>query len=866
MHQPHQQRRDYMKLKPIVSAVAFAVLSLSAQAQAQAQTQEPDKTKGTTATQNQLPTKAKAQTQEPQEQTGQLETVVVTANKRIEKLESVPMAISVLSEAEIQRANIREIEDVIALTPSLTLNSGTTAANNSIFMRGIGTNSIGIGVESDVSVIIDDIPIAVQFQAFKDLADVARIEVLKGPQSTLFGKSAVAGAINIVTKPISGPMVYRGSVYATKDGERRYSVSAGGQINDQFGLRIALSDNSMPGVLHNLTTGQDVGGSSGKTFMGKLSWHATPNLDVDFLPHYNEQKNTRGATAINGFVVRTGSAAAGNLVSTPVTAAGTYLNGNALLPGSTLLAGIDVNDPNNRNIRRDFPTGIDSTDKGAGLKVSYTLPNEAVLMSITSIDRYHANDYRDQDFVDVPTIALPGSTALVAGNNQFGVYDIRSKSQEIRLVSPDNGGVRYVAGLWWARNEIDRHFIRGVCVAPAVCTATSASSPTNYYADTYNENKAIFGQLSWDFMKDFTLVAGLRANEEKSGFNYIRNFYTNQLTRATFVPGPVGVDQFTGDNKDRAYTGKLSVQYQVNKDLMVYAMGATGYKGVAFDLTSGLKAAAAFPVAPEVSQTLEIGTKANLFNNRMSLAATAFNTDFFGYQQNTSFVLPDDPTVYTQLNSIPHLRTHGAELDMHLLVTDTFTLNFSGAYTLPTIATWKNGVCYNDTTNVAVGTTKLAANGSLAGFNSACFPIIKGSTTGVQDLSGGKFPGTPRIKLNLGGNYDLKLPSMPFNMFINGNVRYQSEYSTSLANDPRAVNRPYSITDLGFGARSKDNRYKLSFRVNNLFNRFYIPNANLSGPTFRTGPTSASPAVTVNSWVPARDVFRYFSIKLDVMY
>ena len=116
-----------------------------------------------------------------------LQSVVVTANKRVEKLESVPMAISVISEAELQRNNVREIEDIVALTPSLTQASGTTAANNALFMRGIGTVSVGIGVESDVSVIIDDIPIAVQFQAFRDLADVARVEVLKGPQSTLFG-------------------------------------------------------------------------------------------------------------------------------------------------------------------------------------------------------------------------------------------------------------------------------------------------------------------------------------------------------------------------------------------------------------------------------------------------------------------------------------------------------------------------------------------------------------------------------------------------------------------------------------------------------------------------------------------------------
>lgn len=787
---------------------------------------------------------------------GQLETVLVTANKRVEKLESVPMAISVLSDAELQRANVREVEDVVALTPSLQLVSGTTAANNAIFMRGIGTVSVGIGVESDVAVIVDDIPIATQFQSFRDLADVARVEVLKGPQSTLFGKSAVAGAINVVTRPISGPIIYRASTYYTNDKETRYAASVGGRVSDGFAFRIAANRSDLPGTFHNLTTGEDVNGSAGKTFVGKFSWHLTPNFDVDFMPSYNEQTNTRGVTAINGFFLN----------GQPVSANGSYLNGNANLPGSVNLAGIDVNDPNNRNVRRDFPTGLNSINRVAGLKLTWTLPDEAQLMSISSLTRYNANDWRDQDFVDVPTLTRPGQTVPSVGNNQFGTYEIRSKTEELRLVSPDSSALRYVAGLWWARNEIDRHFIRGFCVAPATCTASSPSSPTNYYTDIYNVNKSVFGQLTWDFLPTYTLLAGARYNIEESGYNYERNFYTDQLDRATFKPGPVGVDVFSSSgNRDNAVTGKLSLQKQFNQDWMGYVMAATGYKGKAYDVTSGLKASAAFPVAPERSQTAEIGVKANLFDHRMSVAAVAYNSEFFGYQQNVSFVLPNDPTIYTQLNSIPRIRTHGFELDTHLLVTPRFSLNGSLALTLPTIESWKNGPCYGDSTNVAVGNTKLAANGSIAGQNTACFPITPGSTTGVQDLTGKVFTGTPKWKANVGGNYDFNLFT-GWSGFINGNLRYQGDYLTNINNDPRNVNKAYKLADLGWGVRSANDRIRLSFRINNLFNTFYINNANASGPGYRSGPTSTSPAITVNSWVPPRDVFRYASVKLDLKF
>src|SRR5258706_13473741 len=123
-----------------------------------------------------------------------LESITVTGNKRVEKLEHVPLAISVLTEEMIERNNVRDIQDVINLSPALSITYGTTPANNGINMRGIGTTSIGIGVEADVAVIFDDIPIGMQVKAFSDLMDVQRISILKRPPSTLFGKCAIAVA------------------------------------------------------------------------------------------------------------------------------------------------------------------------------------------------------------------------------------------------------------------------------------------------------------------------------------------------------------------------------------------------------------------------------------------------------------------------------------------------------------------------------------------------------------------------------------------------------------------------------------------------------------------------------------------------
>jgi iron complex outermembrane receptor protein len=838
-------------LKPLASAVALAILAM---AQAAAQT-------------------APAPVTPP----GQLETVVVTANKRVEKLENVPSAISVINEATINRTNLREIEDLVAITPSLTITAGSTSANNTISMRGIGTATVTIGIEADVAIIIDDIPIAQQFQAFKDLSDISRVEVLKGPQSTLFGKSAVAGAVNIVTKPISGPMAGRATLLATSDAEWRYGVSYGGEVNEHLGVRIAASDTRFPGNLHNLTTDNQVNGSGGKTFAAKFAWHPTDELDVVFSPNYNYQSNSKGANAINSLNVKSPAgvtAAAGLAGSNPIAplyliaaGAATPVNAGSVnaIPASQSLAGITPG-PANTDLRRDFPTGMNSSDRSAGLKLSYSLPSGAQLMSITSVDHYLSNDFRDQDLGDVNTIAVPGQTLYSVGNSQGGTYDIKSRTQEFRLVSPDSGPLRYVAGLWYAKNETARFFTRGDCRAPSACSGTSVSSPVVYNTDVYNINKAAFGQANWEFLPTWSLLAGMRYNQETSGYHFGRNYFTT-MTPSTFVAGAKGVDYFESiDNKENKVTGKLSLSKQINPDWMVYGTVATGYKGLAYGLLSTLTPVSAQPVQSETSRTKEIGVKANLFNNRMTLNVTAYDTNFYNYQSSSTYTNPGDTTIYSQISSVPRVGTRGLEIDSSALVTRDLTVNASLAYTDATVRDWKGGSCYNDSANVALAPSKtLAANGSLAGKNSACFPISVGSTTGVQDLAGAPMQSAPKKRIVIGGQYDWRLLSQSYDLFFTGNAKYQSDMMTVITQDPSFYVPSFSIFDLGMGVRDKKDRYKFSVLVNNVFDKQYATTGFSGAPSYR-GATSAAASTTVTTWVPARDAFRYVSFRLDVRF
>jgi iron complex outermembrane recepter protein len=175
--------------------------------------------------------------------------------------------------------------------------------------------------------------------------------------------------------------------------------------------------------------------------------------------------------------------------------------------------------PNNNTVRNDVETGIDSQTRGGGVRVNWVLPNDAQITSITSKEHYTAEDIRDQDFVDAPTLLYfrlgNATTGQPAGINQgyiqFGDYDIKSKTQELRLTSPEQGDFKYVLGLWYGRNDIERNFTRGYNNIPQ-------TSPVRYFGTTYNVNTALFGQMSWEFLPSYLLTVGARANRQESGY------------------------------------------------------------------------------------------------------------------------------------------------------------------------------------------------------------------------------------------------------------------------------------------------------------------------------------------------------------
>src|SRR5437899_3216915 len=278
-----------------------------------------------------------------------LEEVIVTGSKRPENVQDVPASVLVATAAAMERQNIRDFDDLVHIAPSLTITKTSQPANNSINIRGIGTYAYSIATEPSVAVVIDDIPQSFQAAAFAALVDVQQIEILRGPQNTLFGKSASAGLVNITTQAATRTFTAKADIMATNDDEQRYQATVSGPITDNLLFRLAGNYSRYRGNVFNLTTGNWLNGQSDATVRGKLVWTPADTWEITLSPYYT---HTIASCCVG----------AEFFVSPGVTA------GKNNIPQSAILQGISPG-PDNTLIQMDVDAKGDAVDYGAGLRV-----------------------------------------------------------------------------------------------------------------------------------------------------------------------------------------------------------------------------------------------------------------------------------------------------------------------------------------------------------------------------------------------------------------------------------------------------------------------------------------------------------------
>ena len=587
--------------------------------------------------------------------------VIVTAQKRAENVQRVPLAVSVVTPAQLAVSGVTQFQDLGKIAPSLVVRPADQPGSANVSLRGVGTFAFGIGVESSVAVLVDEVPLAFQARAFTDLPDVERIEVLRGPQSSLYGKSASAGLINIITRNPTSTMRVHANVLATTDDEYGANASVSGPLSSTLGYVVSGSYSDWKGNVRNRFNGDAANGRENGNARAKLRWTPSSEASITLAANYAE-----GRTKVGIPYIRFG---AGALLR----------NVPGLTPG-IVLPGVSVGAAN-QEISNNYPSRTRYRAYGGHLRSEIGLGRHT-LVAISSYDHYNLVDKIDND--------TTASSASVGNNVSLGQFTSRLATHEVRLLSPGDQPFRYTLGAYYANVHFRRPLDRGPAFSLANWRATSRSTQI-----------AGFAQLDWEIVPKLTLTAGGRVQNEKIGYTYRDILNGNAF--------------FRGADNDTAGTYRFSGRYQFTPDLMAFATYATGYKGQTYDLTTGFNTnrALAGPIKPERARDKEMGLRAQLFDRRVTANLTLFNTTYKNLQAQSIETLADGSTNF-RLTNVGRLRSRGVEFEGSARLGSDLSLTGSATYLGATYTSFPVAQCYPLQT-AAQGCTGTPARQNLTG-------------------------------------------------------------------------------------------------------------------------------------------------------
>ena len=706
------------------------------------------------------------------QQSLQLEEVVVTARKREQSLQDVSVAVTALPSAVLDAAQIFTAEDLAQMVPSLNLQKGTNPRQSSFNIRGIGTESFSIAAEPSVSTMLDGVVLGRSGAAFMQLLDIKRIEVLRGPQGTLFGKNASAGVVHIITRDPSEEFEGETMFNIAEGDEYRGGLTFSGPITDNFGYRFSANGTTMDGWIENHYDGDDLNSRDEWNVRGKLRWTPTDSLDLKWSSDYGDMDCDCTANTIRSL---------------------DPFGGNEDYVAEILddLSPVTPGDENDEtNVNTDVSNEWDSW--GHSLEVNWDI-GEFTLTSITAYREYSVDAGTDDDYR--PTTEL--------GFDQSGETDQDQTTQEFRLASPAGDRLNYVLGLYYFDQTVDRRFIRSF----EFSEGAPGSGVSTFSVDT--ENWAAFGEANYSFAEDWRVIAGIRYTDDQLDFEFKREV---DGTR-TGLPSPV--ENTPGGTSEDDTSGKLALEWDYNEDGMAYLSFSQGYKGPAYDVTFGTDPTTLEAVDPETADAWELGLKSNWFDNRLRLNVALFYTEYDDFQ-GQAYIDPDgpsgcppddrgcnpddDPGGFALINA-GKVETKGLEVDFSALVTPSFLIYGGLALVDATIEEYPEGQC---------------SFGQVFRRESTCI-----DSNSVQDLSGGDMPYSPDWKISLTGQYTWELDT-EFDLQFMASVRAQDDVLFSISQDEYTEYSDYEIVDLSTRALAKDNRWEATLYVKNVFDEFYI--------------------------------------------
>ncbi len=735
---------------------------------------------------------------------GGVEEIVVTARNRTERAQSVPVPISVIGGAQIDRERAFTIADLTQRAPALTATT-PNARRTGVSIRGIGKASGNDNMEAAVGLIVDDVFLGHVGMSYQDFTDLERVEVLRGPQGTLLGKNTTLGVIKYSSRAPS--FTPEGSFDVELGLDPSASKTRGSYSNalvdDVLAYRVSFFSDEQEGDLLNINTGEDWHERDRYGGRAQLLYTPTDNVSVRFnldRAASNERSNTKPFMA-DPLTLDDGSPR-GTTYSTRLARG--YFGGYAPIIGSW------------DEIDGDMGLPLRTENAGFSAVVDWNL-GPVTLTSVSAVREFFFDANNDQEQT---RFAIRRTGTLV---------DTRQVSQELRFTGSPSAKLDYQAGVYVLDLQTDttsRNYNGAAAGAFFASNAQYAALDTpsgrplldaslndvlvTTFQNPATDSVAVFGQTNWHFTDRATLTLGLRRTDEnKTSDIEKRATYgdgsplvaTGNATADAIRAGQLGnvFGLRAGDPLDESsYSWLINPSFSVTDDVLVYASAGAGEKSgsVQFNPADGSPQ----NVDPERSLNYEIGVKSSLFDRKLTLNANLYQTLVEDYQAVTNQPDATSPTGFSSvLGNIPEIRARGVELDAAFTVSQNLRFTFGGAY---------NDAIYTDWTTAT------------------CPRSVAASVT-VCDNTGRQIVGAPKWTAIAGVDYTFALGG-DFMGRLFANHTYRSEHNLEQVLSPYGEQGDYTLTDVGVGF-SRDARgltYEVNLVGKNVFDTHYTTSVN----------------------------------------
>jgi iron complex outermembrane receptor protein len=702
-----------------------------------------------------------------------LPDIVVVAQRRPQNAQKIGVSVTTLSAKQLADNGVRKVNDIQYYVPNLQIRTQFGTGQPSFAIRGVGTdfNDYASNNAPVVGYYVDEIAYPIPSMTQGQLFDIKDIEVLRGPQGTLYGRNVTAGAINILLNKPTNHLTYGGSVEYDNWGEAVLQGYVSGPITDNLRIRLSGDTNQGGAWQYNRANGASLGNNDTKGLRTLVDWDATSNLSFELNLHWDRDQSD----GIGSYLLAPRTGLNGSIIPADTDVRAT---GWGATPAFAQEVGISTG-------QKPFR---DNQGYGADLTTTYLLPF-AKLTSLTSAERFDRQEYDALDGTSV-------GGADVYFSTRAGAY-----AEELRLTSLTNDPLSWQAGLYYSREHLDEVYDSGFAtiegpLAPGVEGGLALHTP--YTQDV--ETKSAYAHAEYDVTSQWKLVGGIRLENEQ---RKISNFYSQGFLTANGVSTGDEVLSPTPASQSTQYTlpsWKVELDYQALQDTLFYASIADGVKSGGFTTyNSGHPALAIEPFKPERLLAYEIGTKNEFLDHRVLLNADAFYYDYTDQQILGITVNSQTGAVGSFVNA-PKSHLYGGEAELDLLPIDGLRIDQSVGLTAGAFDR------FTDTVGVTASPPYAPITANLAG----------------------RGLGAPRWTYNINASYDFPI-NENYTAQVGGDFSYIDQYVSLLNTSAttHSFNLPaYSLLNLYATVIPNFHHWQLGIFGRNVLNRKYLLSNN----------------------------------------